>query len=305
MRSDSPKCDLFILSAVTDLSFLQFTIPHQVNQCKVNGKKVLRIDTSPVSGYYKDHRELSKLSELKDLGINFLNEGLIDEVLQIEYTKESLNAAYRRHFGKEFPETHCFRGYPYYGSVLPFESSDSEYIAHLDSDMLIYQEKGFDWIKEAIQIMEDNQDIICCLPLSGPPLSEGQLHQGSTEYKFDKKRCVYLFKNFTSRIFVMNTMRFASLLPMKIDWLSWREIIKSKLWGNGKMLCWEVSVTSAIEKSTFYRADLANKFAWSLHPPERGKRFNSLIPQLISQIESGWFPKQQAGHYDLNLDWWI
>ena len=305
MSSDPPKCDLFILSAVTDLSFLQFTIPHQVKQCKVNGRKVLRIDTSPVSGYYKNHRELAKLSELKDLGKNFLNEGLIDEVLQIEYTKEFVNEAYRRHFGKEFPETHCFRGYPYYGSILPFESSDSEYIAHLDSDMLIYREEGLDWIKEAIQIMEENQDIICCLPLSGPPLSDGQLNQGATEYKFDKKRGIYLFKNFTSRIFVMNTARFSSLLPMKINWLSWREIIKSKLRGNGKMLCWEVSVTSAIEKSTFYRADLANKFAWSLHPTERGERFNSLIPQLISQIESGWFPKEQAGHYDLNLDWWI
>ena len=305
MSFDPPNCDLFILSAVTDLSFLQFTIPHQVKQCKVNGKKVLRIDTSPVSGYYKNHRELAKLSELKDLGKNFLNEGLIDEVLQIEYTKETVNAAYRRHFGKEFPETHCFRGYPYYGSILPFESSDSEYIAHLDSDMLIYQEDGLDWIKEAIQIMEENQDIICCLPLSGPPLFDGQLNQGSTEYKFDKKRGIYLFKNFTSRIFVMNKARFASLLPMKINWLSWREIIKSKLWGNGKMLCWEVSVTSAIEKSTFYRADLTNKFAWSLHPTERGERFNSFIPQLISQIESGWFPKEQAGHYDLNLDWWI
>lgn len=305
MKPNSPKCDLFILSAVTDLSFLEFTIPHQVNQCKINGKKVLRIDTSPVSGYYKNHRELAKLSELKDLANNFLNEGLIDEVLQIEYTRELVNAAYRRHFGKEFPETHCFRGYPYYGSILPFEFSDSEYIAHLDSDMLIYQKDGFDWIQEAIEIMEDNQDIICCLPLSGPPLPDEQLQQGSTEYKFDKKRGIFLFKNFTSRIFVMNTARFASLLPMKINWLSWRETIKSKLFGNGRMLCWEVSVTSAIEKSTFYRADLANKFAWSLHPPERGERFNSLIPDLISKIESGWFPRQQAGHYDLNLDWWI
>ena len=287
MSPNSPRCDLFILSAVTDLSFLQLTIPHQVNQCKVNGKKVLRIDTSPVSGYYKNHRELAKLSELKDLANDFLNEGLIDEVLQIEYTREFVNAAYRRHFGKEFPETHCFRGYPYYGSILPFEFSDSEYIAHLDSDMLIYQEEGFDWIQEAIEIMEDNQDIICCLPLSGPPLSDKQLHQGSTEYKFDKKRGIFLFKNFTSRIFVMNTARFASLLPMKINWLSWRETIKSKLLGNGRMLCWEVSVTSAIEKSTFYRADLANKFAWSLHPPERGERFNSLIPDLISKVESG------------------
>ena len=305
MKPNSPRCDLFILSAVTDLAFLRFTIPHQLNQCKVNGKRVLRIDTSPVSGYYKNHRELSKLSELKDLGNNLLYEGAIDEVLQIDYNRELVHAAYLKHFGKNFPETHCFRGYPYYGSILPFESSDSKYIAHLDSDMLIYQKDGYDWIQEAIEIMEDNQDIICCLPLSGPPRSDDQLHQGTTEYKFDKKRDIFLFKNFTSRIFVMNTERFASLLPMKINWLSWREIIKSKLWGNGRMLCWEVSVSNAINNSTFYRADLANKFAWSLHPPERGERFNALIPELISQIESGWFPRQQAGHYDLNLDWWI
>ena len=305
MTTNSPRCDLFILSAVTDLSFLRFTIPHQLNQCKINGRRVLRIDTSPVSGYYKNHREQSRFSELKDLGNHLLNEGLIDEVLQIDYNRKFVNAAYRVHFGKKFPETHCFRGYPYYGSILPFESSDSEYIAHLDSDMLIYQEEGFDWIKEAIQIMEDNQDIFCCLPLSGPPLPDGQLHQGTTEYKFDEKRNIYLFKNFTSRIFVINKERFTSLLPMKIDWLSWREPIKSKLFGNGKMLCWEVSVTSAIEQSNFYRADLASTSSWSLHPSERGERFNSMIPELISKIESGWFPIKQAGHYDLNLDWWI
>ena len=305
MKTSSPRCDLFILSAVTDLSFLRFTIPHQLNQCKINGRRVLRIDTSPVSGYYKNHREQSRLSELKDLGNHLLNEGLIDEVLQIDYNRKFVNAAYRIHFGKKFPETHCFRGYPYYGSILPFESSDSEYIVHLDSDMLIYQKEGFDWIKEAIQIMEDNQDIICCLPLSGPPLSDDQLIQGSTKYKFDKKRNIYLFKNFTSRIFVINKERFTSLLPMKIDWLSWREPIKSKLFGNGKMLCWEVSVTSAIEQSNFYRADLASTSSWSLHPSERGERFNSMIPELISKIESGWFPIKQAGHYDLNLDWWI
>ena len=170
MKANSLKCDLFILSAVTDLSFLKFTVPHQVKQCKVNGRRILRIDTSPVSGYYKNHRELSRLSELKDLANNLLNEGLIDEVVQIDYNREVVNSAYRRHFGKNLSETHCFRGYPYYGSILPFESSANEYIAHLDSDMLIYQEEGFDWIKEAIEIMEKNQDIICCLPLSGPPI---------------------------------------------------------------------------------------------------------------------------------------
>jgi len=305
MKPNSPRCDLFILSAVTDLSFLKFTIPHQLKQCKVNGKRVLRIDTSPVSGYYKNHRELSRLSELKDLGNNLLNKGLIDEVLQIDYNQELINSAYRKHFGKNFPETHCFRGYPYYGSILPFESSDSEYIAHLDSDMLIYQEEGFDWIKESIEIMENNSDILCCLPLSGPPTQNGSLIQGISKYDFDSDRNVYLFKNFTSRIFIINQKRFSSLLPMDILWLSWREKIKSKILGCGKLLCWEASVSNALEKSCYYRADLASKSAWSLHPYERSERFYKNIEYLTKSIESGFFPDKQAGQYELVLDWWV
>ena len=305
MKYKSPKCDLFILSAITDLSFLSHTIPHQIRQCKVNGKKYLRIDTSPISGYYKNNRETSKFSELEIISDFFQKERLIDEVIPIKYKKELINSAYLKHFANKFSETHCFRGYPYYGSIIPFEFSDAEYIAHLDSDMLIYQKEGFDWIQESINLMENNPDIICCLPLSGPPLLNGQLHQDTTKFKYDNKRGVYLFKNFTSRIFVMNTKRFTSLLPMKIKWLSWREPFKSKFFGNGKMLCWEVSVTKALENSSYYRADLANHAAWSLHPVERGGRFNSSLTELIGKIEDGFFPEKQRGHYDLNLDWWV
>jgi hypothetical protein len=305
MNREFPSCDLFILSAVTDLSFLRSTLPHQIRQCQVNGTKYLRIDTSPVSGYYRHNRELSKLSELRTLAKAFLNEGLIDEILEINYNKTDKRAAYLRHFGIEFEETHCFRGYPYYGSIIPFEISNAEYVAHLDSDMLLYQQENFDWIQQSIQIMEKNDDIICCLPLSGPPACDSKLHQGTTEHTLDRVRNLYLFKNFTSRIFVMNVKRFLSLCPLKISWLSWREPIKSKLFGNGKMLCWETSVTEALKKSSLYRADLFSKSAWSLHPPERSERFNAMIPNLIKEIEVGNFPAEQAGRYDLNLDWWI
>ena len=121
----------------------------------------------------------------------------------------------------------------------------------------------------------------------------------------NKELGAYLFKNFTSRIFVINVKRFLSLLPMKIRWLSWREPIKSRILGNGKMLCWETTVENALESSSFYRADLSTKSAWSLHPPERGARFNALIPEIIEKVENGLFPKKLAVHYDLNFNWWV
>lgn len=305
MINSSINCDLFILSAVTDLSFIKYTVPHILKQNKVNGKKYLRIDTSPVSGYYKNNRELSKFADLENFALSIKQQGLIDEIVKIKYDFNTVKQVYRKHFGTNLSETHCFRGYPYYGSVLPFEISDAEYIVHLDSDMLVYQHENFNWIDKAIQMMEKNQQLICCLPLSGPPTDDGKLFQSNIDYKLDRNLGAYLFKNFTSRIFIMNVKRYLSLLPMPIKWLSWREPIKSRILGGGKMLCWEATVERTLERSNLYRGDLHTKLAWSLHPPERGERFNSMIPELINKIESGWFPKKQAGHYDLNLDWWI
>ena len=91
---------------------------------------------------------------------------------------------------------------------------------------------------------------------------------------------------------------------MKISWLSWREKMYSILFGKGKMLCWEATVSNALEKSDLWRADLATQKSWSLHPTERGNKFNRLLPKIITNVEKGNFPLEQAGHYDLSLDYW-
>ena len=300
----SSTCDLYILSAVTDLAFVEQTIPHQIRNCNISsGNRYLVVDTAKISGYYSKSREINSLDNLFEIGFRFKESGIIDEIIEIDYKSTAKEKAYINHFGRNLAETHCFRGYPYWGSILPLEHSESDYLVHLDSDMLLYQEPNFNWIKEAINLMERNKDIVCCLPLSGPPTKDLTLYQSGNKYTYDKSG-FFRFKDFTSRIFVMHKERFLSLCPMDISWLSWREPIKSRLFGNGKMLCWEVTVTKAIEKSNYWRADLASPKAWSLHPTERGERFNKYLPEIIKLVEAGFSPKEQFGHYDLNLDWW-
>jgi hypothetical protein len=300
----SPTCDLYILSAVTDLAFIERTIPHQIRNCNISsGNRYLVVDTAEISGYYSKNREINSLDNLLEIGYRLKNSRIIDEVIQIDYQNPVKKKEYNNHFGRNYPETHCFRGYPYWGSILPFEHSDSDYIVHLDSDMLVYQDPDYNWIKESIDLMERDKDIVCCLPLSGPPTQDLSLFQHGNEYTYDS-RGFYRFKDFTSRIFVMHKERFLNICPMNISWLSWREPIKSRLFGNGKMLCWEVTVTRAIEKSKYWRADLASPKAWSLHPPERGERFNKYLSEIIKLVDAGVFPQEQSGHYDLNLDWW-
>jgi hypothetical protein len=174
----------------------------------------------------------------------------------------------------------------------------------LDCDMLFYEEEGFSWIAEGIKLMESHEDILCVLPRGGPPTGDDQLHQGTADYQKDKSRGVYLFKNFTSRHYLVHRKRFLDLLPIKPTWLSWREPIKSRLFGNGKMLCWETTVERALEQSSLWRADLMTKKAWSLHPGDRSELFWSLLPAIVEGMATGQFPSEQAGHFDLHLDSW-
>ena len=57
----------------------------------------------------------------------------------IDYSSLDKIHSYARYFGKDYPETHCFCGYPYLGSILPIGHSEAKYIAHLDFDMIVYQ----------------------------------------------------------------------------------------------------------------------------------------------------------------------
>ena len=47
-----------------------------------------------------------------------------------------------------------FQGYPIFGSIAQFHQSNSDYILHLDSDMIFYQVADFSWIQEGVKIMK-------------------------------------------------------------------------------------------------------------------------------------------------------
>ena len=46
-------------------------------------------------------------------------------------------------FNYPHQETHCFRGYPIYGSFKQFIEAEAKYILHLDSDMMFYEDQNF------------------------------------------------------------------------------------------------------------------------------------------------------------------
>jgi len=268
-------------------------------ECKI----MVILDASNAKGVLGESLKQSELSEV----IEILREIKKQHSFEMEVFSPDPNEVLQLskiHMGRSYRETHCFRGYPIHGSIRQFHKYNSDYVLHLDCDMLFYEAERFSWIQSAINLMEENKDILCTLPCGGPPSVDGNLNQGTTYYKKDDLRGVYLFKNFTSRHYLVHRKRFLELLPLKPIWLSWREPFKSMLLGNGKMLCWETIVESAISKSKYWRADLMTTDAWSLHPGDRCDKFQSLLPHIIKRINQGIYPKEQAGHFDLKLDCW-
>ena len=298
------KIQTFIFSARSDALFIGNTLPPLINFLKKADSKItLILDTRAPSGVLGSALTQSKLNDITD-SIKNLQSFLNFNFETATYSLQSIRSKNRVQFNYPHKETHCFRGYPIYGSFKQFFDNDADYILHLDCDMIFYESPEYSWINEGIKIMEQNEDILCVLPRGGPPTKDRSLHQGTTPYQVDGKRGLYLFKNFTSRHYLIHRERFLSLLPLKPLWLSWREPIKSRLFGNGKMLCWESMVEHALEKSDMWRADLMTDQAWSLHPGDRSAEFYQLLPEIIDSVNRNEFPDEQRGHFDLRLSDW-
>ncbi|AFZ44927.1 hypothetical protein PCC7418_2794 [Halothece sp. PCC 7418] len=304
MKSLDSTCSLSILVARTDIPFIMHTIPHLVRMCNYNFlEKCLIVDTAPLSGKFKSRPGIGSLSELRDCCEKLVQKGIIDRLIDIDYSKETIKKLYHKHFGSFIKHTHNYRGYPIYGSIFAIEAVKGDYILHFDSDMLLHQKTSFNWIAEGMQLLEKNDQVMFVSPLSGPPTEDGSLQQRGVDYKLDKDG-FYKFQDFTSRKYLLKKEKFDSFLPMEPAWISWKRRLASVVTGNSPLWNWEIMVSKHLQKTGKLRADLASPQAWTLHTPDHGKEFIDALPNLICKIESGHYPKEQAGNYDLDLKLW-
>jgi hypothetical protein len=76
------------------------------------------------------------------------------------------------------------------------------------------------------------------------------------------------------------------------------------LTGSNGLWTWESMVSRRLRTSSYIRADLASPKAWTLHSHDHSEDFVEAFPRIIHRVEQGWFPRQQAGRYDLQLEFW-
>jgi hypothetical protein len=301
------SCDLSILVARTDTRFMLRTIPHLVRTCRFPfARRFLMVDTAPLGRRYGRKPGIGTAEELQACCTQLLQAGVVDALVPIDYSPDTRRRIYRKHFAGPMRQTHSHGGYPILGSIEAIEGSRADYLVHFDSDMLLHQDPGFSWIDEGIKQLRAHPDLLAVLPRSGPPHPDGRLRQQEETgeaYQPDA-RGIYCFKTFTSRVFLVDRQRFDRLLPLRPR-LPVLDLLRNYLTARSTMPEWETMIGYRLQETAFVRADLSSTRAWTLHPDERGERFEAALPDLIARIQAGYYPAGQGGYYDLLLDLWV
>lgn len=310
-----PSCSLSILVARTDIPFMMHTIPHQVRSCNFPfTQRVLVMDTAPLSGEKVNRPGIGTLEQLQEYCHELIAMGVADKLIEIDYSPEYRDRIYRKHFGARVRQTHNYKGYPILGSIFAIEAVEDDYLLRFDSDMLLHQDPGYNWIEEGIKLLQNNPDVVAVRPLTGPPSEDGSLQQRKP-YERDPQG-FYRFKFFSSRAYLIDRKRFDQLLPLSILWrpynTQWMNQLPvplqtqlSYVTGKGALDSWEIMVSNRLEETNYIRATLDSPKAWTVHPVDRGPVFFEALPKIIEKVEAGWYPPEQAGYYDLQLKYWL
>jgi hypothetical protein len=311
----SPTCALSILVARTDIPFMLHTIPHLVRACNFPfSQRILAVDTAPLTGDKVNRPGIGTMEQLREYCDKLLTAGVVDRIVDIDYSNPYRDRVYRKHFGRPIQKTHNYKGYPILGSIFALEAAESDYLLRFDSDMLLHQDQGYRWIDEGIRLMQQHPEVMAVRPLTGPPSPDGKLQQ-KMPYEHDPDG-FYRFKFFSSRAYLIDRQRFDSLLPLKIRWRRYNQTWMNHLpvplqttltnWtGKGALDSWEVMVSDRLEETQYVRATMDSPRAWTLHPNERSPEFLQALPQIIEKIEAGWYPPEQAGIYDIQVKYWL
>jgi hypothetical protein len=301
---ETSDVELSILACPYDTKFLRFTVPHLVKSLGcVTALRTLLVDWMPASGFYSTVYPDRQEAEFEAICDELMSGGWIDRVLRIPYDQEFVASFLGKNVQGKFNATHNIRGYPIYGSMLGVLGSKKKYLVHFDSDMLMYQGMNENWIETGISLLERHKDIGAVTPRSGPPNDEGCLYQDHEVFFLDD-RGFHSFSSFTSRVYLVDVERFHSLHPVKPLWLGRRDKLRTWWDGKGRALSWESVISNAFQKAGLVRADLVSSDSWSLHPPTKDNTYLDSLPLIIGLVESGRFPPEQGGHYDLNLNYW-
>ena len=283
-------CTLTFLVAPTDLAHWEITLQHILRMCAVQFQQVIVvIDDLPVA----DSSRAAELVSLLLSAERLLKHGIISRYITLSsISTESLGLSY---LGTTRVEPRDHRHVPMFGWIAGIAASKTDWLLHFDSDILLFQQAGHSWIKEGMQRMQEDDNLLFVSPLPGPPTQDGSLPGQPVLPRLDANNNIRL-KTFSSRVFLTSRSRLQNILPT--------HLIRDTIPGVPGLYPWEMAVSVALSQSHYDRAHLSSHHAWFLHCPDHGAEWQEALADIVKRIELNHFPNDQRGYYDLILSAW-
>jgi hypothetical protein len=292
-------CTFVTLAGPADARHVDRILDHLLRMCSFDFQEVILVlDDVPKTGIPADAwRELyAKIERLAE-------HGPIDRVVRLSEINRRCRRLSKKHFGRSVSRVRDLRGVPLFGWIAGLEEARTDFVVWFDSDILLHQETGFNWIESGMALIADDPTVMFVAPHPGPPASDGNL-RGQTIPPIVDGAGNFRFKTFSSRRFLISKQRFENMLPIRLVYAPGKNRMLSRL-GLGKApLPWEQCVSRSLQRSEYYRVHLGNPKAWALHSPDHSTAWIEALPRISTRIEAGDYPTEQGGFYDLVLSSW-
>jgi len=308
----APDVTLNFNLSIADIGYARKTLPILVD---THRSSVLRV-TAVVdcckrerTGRFQSQEDFDERLELIIAIANELKtSGYLDEIHLVKKNSDLRNRIQRKYFSDVIGETHDAGGAALLTYAAGIELATTRYLLQFDSDMLIYQEKGYDWVKEGLALMNSNADIVGVTPRISPPFvgpgsrdDAPSLHEGRPNYSVPGG---WLNDWVSLRCFLLDRSRLEKLLPL----ISGLESVKTrirKLFDREYPQALEKMISVVFTRKKKWTLNLSSGKAWLLHPPPpKEEWFANNIERIQHQIEKNRFPSAQRGRADINYKEW-
>jgi hypothetical protein len=296
--------------APTDLPHAVHTLPHQLRQWGEQVDEIIftfDLHRTAHGGRFGDGWD-ERRAPMRRLLEELCKEHPAARVVEVDYAPETMKeVAGAFTSGSPIPAKDT-KGAPFYPYLHGLYVARNDLVFHLDSDMM-FGGSSQTWVAEACTLLAENDDVLACSPLPGPPAADGQLRKQQAS-RFEHGSLAFRFSTLSSRLFLIDRERMRErMLPLHLTG-PLRSVSRLKAWmhGNPPYRAAELTISDAMGTAGLYRVDFlgAAPGMWSLHPPFRSEEFYRELPRLLERIEAGVVPDAQRGDYDINnsmFDW--
>jgi hypothetical protein len=290
--------------APTDLPHAVGVLPHQLRQWAGQVEEILftlDLHRTAHGGRFGEGWE-ERRQPLEDLLERLCQLHPDAHVRIVDYGADKMAEVAERFLGARSMPAKDTKGAPFYPYFHGLHTARHDLVLHLDSD-LMFGGGSQTWTTEALDLLEQNPDVLACSPLPGPPMTERTLRTQSA-IPFPHGSIAFRFSTLSTRLFLIDRRRMCDrLLPLTLQGpVRLVSRMKARLHGNPPYRAAELLISDAMGRTGLLRVDFlgAPPGMWSLHPPFRSEEFYQALPGLIRRVEDDDVPDDQRGDYDLN-----